>query len=84
MAIVNLLIKPFTSFVLYRLYQDRGGSYADFGIPGMPDFGAGGKCLEQLFITHEHNNAQKWIPSPSLLGFGQIPPSGPDQNLSNA
>ena len=42
MAIVNLIIKPFTSFVLYRMYQDRGGNYSDFGIggiPGMPNLG---------------------------------------------
>ena len=36
MAIVNLIIKPFTSFVLYRMYQDRGGNYSDFGISGIP------------------------------------------------
>ncbi len=39
MAIINLLIKPFSSFVLYRIYQDRGGHYSDFGIPGMPNMG---------------------------------------------
>ena len=43
MAIVNLLIKPLSSFVLYRLHQDRGGAYGDFGIPGMPNFGVSGK-----------------------------------------
>lgn len=42
MAIVNLLIKPFTSFILYRLYQDRGGQYGDLGIPGIHNFGLGG------------------------------------------
>ncbi|CAH1774271.1 unnamed protein product [Owenia fusiformis] len=38
MSIVNLIIKPITSFILYRIYQDRGGSYANFNIPGMPTF----------------------------------------------
>lgn len=41
MSIINLLIKPFTTFVLYRIYQDRGGQYGDFNIPGMPAFGGG-------------------------------------------
>jgi len=43
MSITNLIIKPFTSFVLYRLYQERGGQYGDFNFPGMPGFGVGGK-----------------------------------------
>ena len=43
MAIINLVIKPFTSFILYRMYQDRGGRYSDFGIPGLPQFGNNGK-----------------------------------------
>ncbi|XP_074654454.1 type-1 angiotensin II receptor-associated protein-like isoform X1 [Tubulanus polymorphus] len=39
MSIVNLIIKPFTCFVLYRVHQERGGTYGDLGIPGMPNFG---------------------------------------------
>ncbi|ELT95481.1 hypothetical protein CAPTEDRAFT_220979 [Capitella teleta] len=41
MAIVNLILKPFSSFILYRLYQDRGGQYSggEFGIPGVSAFG---------------------------------------------
>jgi len=39
MAVVNLLLKPFTSFVLYRLHQERGGAYGDFSIAGIPNFG---------------------------------------------
>ena len=38
MAIINLLIKPFTSFVLFKIYQHRGGSYGDLNIPGVPNF----------------------------------------------
>ncbi|CAD5112639.1 DgyrCDS1853 [Dimorphilus gyrociliatus] len=26
MAVINLIIKPFTGFVLYRIYQERGGT----------------------------------------------------------
>ncbi|XP_060575278.1 type-1 angiotensin II receptor-associated protein-like [Ruditapes philippinarum] len=42
MAIVNLIVKPITAFLLYRIYRDRGGSYSDFNIPGvgnLPGFG---------------------------------------------
>ncbi|KAK2180113.1 hypothetical protein NP493_459g02063 [Ridgeia piscesae] len=42
MAILNLLFKPLSSFVLFRLYQERGGNYSDLSIPGLPDFGLGG------------------------------------------
>ena len=59
MAITNLILKPFTSFVLFRIYQDRGGQYSDFRFP---EFGSPGKhrlmhrngvnklCINYLFI----------------------------------
>lgn len=43
MAIVNLIIKPITAFLIYRIYRERGGSYSDFNIPGvgnLPGFGS--------------------------------------------
>lgn len=58
MAIINLLARPFTSFVLYRIYQDRGGQYADFTVPGMPNFGMGGGRQ-----THGYENIDQPIPS---------------------
>jgi len=30
MSILNLILKPFTSYILYRLYQDRKG---ELGFP---------------------------------------------------
>ncbi|XP_045162865.1 type-1 angiotensin II receptor-associated protein-like isoform X2 [Mercenaria mercenaria] len=42
MAIVNLIAKPITAFLIYRIYRERGGSYSDFNIPGvgsLPGFG---------------------------------------------
>lgn len=35
MSIVNLLLKPVSCFLLYRIYQDRGGIYDTFTIPGL-------------------------------------------------
>ena len=52
MAIVNLLFKPFSSFVLFRLYQERGGNYADLSIPGLPDFGLGGVPAQSKLGGH--------------------------------
>lgn len=39
MSIVNLILKPFTAFLLYRVFKDRGGEYGDFQVPGFPNFG---------------------------------------------
>ncbi|KAL4221128.1 hypothetical protein ACF0H5_019387 [Mactra antiquata] len=42
MCITNLIIKPITAFLIYRIYRERGGSYSDFNIPGvgnLPGFG---------------------------------------------
>ncbi|OWF41219.1 type-1 angiotensin II receptor-associated protein-like isoform X2 [Mizuhopecten yessoensis] len=39
MSIVNLIVKPFTSFLLYRIFKDRGGEYGTINIPGFPNFG---------------------------------------------
>ncbi|XP_014780949.1 type-1 angiotensin II receptor-associated protein-like isoform X1 [Octopus bimaculoides] len=35
MSIVNLILKPVSCFLLYRIYQDRGGIYETFSIPGL-------------------------------------------------
>jgi len=34
MCILNLLIKPFTGFLQYRILQERGGEYGGFSLPG--------------------------------------------------
>ena len=41
MSILNLLLRPVSSFFLYKIYQERGGQYGNFGVPGMPNFGIG-------------------------------------------
>ena len=39
-SIINIIVRPLTSFVLYRVYQGRySGQYVEIGIPGA--FGAG-------------------------------------------
>ncbi|CAG2122759.1 unnamed protein product [Medioppia subpectinata] len=35
MAITNLLLRPITSLVLLRVYNERNGRYSTFGIPGL-------------------------------------------------
>ena len=35
MAITNLLLRPITSLVLYRVYNERNGRYSTFGFPGL-------------------------------------------------
>lgn len=40
MLIVNLLIRPITSLLLLRYYNERSGRYNDFTIPGFSDYGA--------------------------------------------
>ncbi|XP_048751380.1 type-1 angiotensin II receptor-associated protein-like isoform X1 [Ostrea edulis] len=39
MTITNLILKPFTAFLMWRIYQDRGGRFSDFNFPNMPQFG---------------------------------------------
>lgn len=48
MAIVNLLLRPFSTFVLYRLYQDRGGQQGEFGIPGFNPSGGHPRGYEDI------------------------------------
>ncbi|XP_046369761.2 type-1 angiotensin II receptor-associated protein-like isoform X2 [Haliotis rufescens] len=43
MAIVDLLIKPVTGFLLFRILRSRSGEYSEFTIPGVSNFpGFGG------------------------------------------
>ena len=51
MSILNLIIKPVTAFLLYRIYRDRGGNYSDFAIPGVGNLpGFGGKLWSNLHL----------------------------------
>jgi len=34
MCILNLLIKPLSAFLIYRILQERGGEYGGFSLPG--------------------------------------------------
>ncbi|XP_042892138.1 type-1 angiotensin II receptor-associated protein-like isoform X3 [Penaeus japonicus] len=44
MAIINLLVRPLSSYLLYRIFQDRAGSYGTFGLPsGFDSIFAGGR-----------------------------------------
>ncbi|KAL3861085.1 hypothetical protein ACJMK2_007166 [Sinanodonta woodiana] len=51
MAIVNLIIKPFTAFLLFRVSQERGGNYSVINFPGVsnfPGFGGRGGTYEDI------------------------------------
>ncbi|KAI0225723.1 Type-1 angiotensin II receptor-associated protein-like [Lamellibrachia satsuma] len=85
MAIVNLLFKPFSSFVLFRLYQERGGNYADLSIPGLPDFGLGGVPAQNRYQSQGggYQNPNQLAPAgvietptPHSM-FDQSPPTAP-------
>ena len=39
MAISNLLLRPITSLMLLRLYNERQGRYSSFGFPGLGSLG---------------------------------------------
>lgn len=43
MAVINLLVRPFSSYLLYRIVQDRAGSYGSFGLPSGFDGIFGGR-----------------------------------------
>lgn len=48
MAIINVLVKTFTSYVLYRIYQERGGEYTAFGISGINNIS--GNIFHSLYL----------------------------------
>jgi hypothetical protein len=40
MVIVNLLLRPVTSLILLRFYNERAGSFSAINFPGLSGFGA--------------------------------------------
>lgn len=42
MCIVNLLLRPITSLVLLRFYNERAGRFSAINFPGLPGFGTTG------------------------------------------
>ena len=45
MCIANLIIKPISAFLLYRIYKERGGNYGDLNIPGIRNIPGFGRCI---------------------------------------
>ncbi|XP_064598722.1 type-1 angiotensin II receptor-associated protein-like [Liolophura sinensis] len=78
MSIVNLLIKPLTCLVTFRIYQERGGSYADINIPvpGLQAFGTGSGTR-----TGQYENIDQPVPTNQVetasphQSFDKPPPS---------
>ena len=70
MAITNLLLRPISSLVLYRVYNERQGRYSTFGFPGLgglastgpaPHGSSGRGSYENLDHT---NPPHQSVPSP--------------------
>ncbi|RWS27037.1 type-1 angiotensin II receptor-associated protein-like protein [Leptotrombidium deliense] len=51
MVIVNLLLRPITSLILLRFYNERAGRYSNYGIPGFAP-GSGRGSYEDLDTSH--------------------------------
>lgn len=82
MAIINLLMRPVSSFLLYRIVQDRAGSYSSFGLPTAFDSIFGGRRSPYEDIdqpaqpnpaapleTDQHHNAKPTTSSPNEALF---------------
>lgn len=65
MAITNLLLRPITSLVLLRFYNERAGRYATLNIPGFGNFGnPGGRgSYEDLDVA---GSAPRLVPHQSV------------------
>ncbi|KAK3578021.1 hypothetical protein CHS0354_027234 [Potamilus streckersoni] len=70
MAIVNLILKPFTAFLLFRVSQERGGNYAAISFPGvsnLPGFGGRGGMYEDIdHSSPQHTNIETAEPHKTL------------------
>ena len=59
MSITNLIIKPITAFLVWRIYQDRGGRFGELNFPGLPSFGrftCWSCAYSTLFTFYKFNN----------------------------
>ena len=48
MSIVNLIIKPVTAILLYRIMKSRNGDIGDLNIPGINNIPAFGESVTQF------------------------------------
>lgn len=76
MSITNLLLKPISMFLLFRIYQSRSdGSDFNSGIPGFGGTSSGSSRGGYDDITGPHNTASKDPPLYNEPGYQQPPPS---------
>ncbi|GFS15384.1 hypothetical protein ElyMa_003185600 [Elysia marginata] len=76
MCITNLLLKPISLFLLFRIYQSRSdGSDFSAGIPGLGGSGGAGPRGGYDDITGPGNTASKEPPLYNEPGYQQPPPS---------
>lgn len=77
MAVFNLLLRPLTSFMLYRIVQDRAGTYGNFGLPSGLEGIFGGPRRSPY---EDIDQAPQTNPSAGL-DQENIPTSAPNENL---
>ncbi|XP_022341188.1 type-1 angiotensin II receptor-associated protein-like [Crassostrea virginica] len=58
MSITNLILKPFSAFLLWRIYQDRGGRFSDFHFPQFGGSQAGQGNYENIDQPVPSNNVE--------------------------
>lgn len=77
MAILNLLLRPLTSFMLYRIVQDRAGSYGTFGLPSSFEgiFGGPRRSPYEDIDQAPQNNPSTGMDQEN------VPTSSPSENL---
>lgn len=75
MCITNLLLKPLTAFLLYRIWQDRQGNAFDlpFTIPGLPGFGNQ--------TNSKYENLDQSVPSNSYVETATAPRGMDDPHI---
>lgn len=68
MAILNLILKPFTSYILFRLYQDRRGdvSFPTFGIIGKSRHGEYEPIGTGPSAPHRSNYVETAVPHSTI------------------
>ncbi|CAG2170292.1 unnamed protein product [Oppiella nova] len=71
MAITNLMLRPITSLVLLRIYNERNGRYSTFGFPGLGGLnpsggpaGGGGNTGRGSYENIDGSAPRQSVPSP--------------------
>lgn len=81
-VIINLLLRPISSLILLRFYNERSGRYNTLGIPGFANYGAGTPATNPTSTSGRggyqdiESRPYQTVPS-SLVDTGSPVKSGP-------